>query len=975
MPRGALYCAADPGRHRLPTPSRHGGRARSARSPEAAPAAGAPLASRTRGTRRTRRGPARRQAGSSTARRWPQKPSYESCLLSIRHLEHLLQPASVAVFGPCDQHGSVAATVWRSLRAGGFRGPLHAVNRPLAQREGPPAYPDLAALPEAPALAVICTPPEDVAPLVATLGQRGTRAALVMSGGLSAEQKQATLDAARPHLLRVLGPNSGLLVSPHLGLHASLAPTAARAGEVAFVSQSGALVTAVLDWGHARGVGFSRLVSLGEGCDVDVGDLLDWLAADGRTRSILLYLESVADARKFMSAARAAARFKPVVVVKAGRAGAGARAAASHTGALAGEDLVFDAAFRRAGMLRVDTLAELFAGAETLAHFGRHLGETLTVMTNGGGAGVLAADAAAAAGVPLAPLPAAALAPIDALLPAHTRRENPLDIGGDAPFDRYRVTLEALLRADPGAALLFMHAPTALVRSEDIARACLPLLKTERQRVMTCWLGDAAVADARALTVASGVADYETPEEAVRAFAMLGTYRRNQRQLLEVPSATPPVQPDRVAASALIAAQLAAGGGWLDADACTAMLRAYRIPTAPTRAAAADPEAAVAAAESLGWPVALKIRSPDLPHKSDVGGVVLGLADAPALRAAAQAMLARVHTLKPEARLDGFTVQPMVRRPRAEELIVGAHVDPVFGPVVLFGAGGTAAEVVADRAVALPPLNGPLARELISRTQIARRLSGYRDRPPANLDAVCGVLTAVAQMMADWPDLAELDINPLWADADGVLAVDARIRVAAGAGSGAARFAIQPYPDHLEQRLDWRGVPLVVRPIRPDDGERHMAFVRAVSPEDMRMRFFQVRRELPIAEIARMTQIDYTREMAFIAVRDQDGDGEPDTLGVARAVADPDNVAAEFAVVVRSDLKGTGLGRVLMTRLVDHFRSTGTQRLFGHVLRENDGMAAFMRSLGFHVDHQASDSDALCYVLPLQETEAEPRAA
>lgn len=881
--------------------------------------------------------------------------------MTIRHLDRLLDPRSVAVIGASDREASVGATVWRNLKSGRFQGPVWGVNARRREIGGVPLCASVAELPEAPDLAVICTPAATVPGLVAELAARGTRAAVVMTAGLSAAQKQAMLDAARPSVMRILGPNCLGLITPHLALNASFAHADALPGELAFVSQSGALVTAMLDWANARGIGFSRLVSLGEHADVDFGDLLDWLSGDPHTRAVLLYIESISEARKFMSAARVAARRKPVIVVKAGRAGNGVQAAASHTGAMAGSDIVFDAAIRRAGMLRVDTLGELFTAAETLARLRANRSDSLVVVTNGGGAGVLAADAAAREDVPLAPLSPTLQRALDAALPANWSRGNPVDIIGDAPTTRYVAAVEALLAHAPDSAILFAHAPTAIVPSPAIADALLPLLRQHPDRVLACWLGDQAVAEARSRFSRSGIADFATPEEAVHAFAMLLTYRRHQRLLLEAPPASHGRTPDRAAARALVAAALADGGGWLDAEATRGVLQAYGIPVVPTCAAGTDPNALLHEAQAMGFPVALKIRSPDITHKSDVGGVVLDIADAAALRAAAEAMLARVRTSRPQARVDGFTLQAMARRPQAQELIIGASVDPVFGPVLLFGAGGTAVEVMADRALALPPLNAPLARDLIGRTRVARRLAGYRDHAPADLDGVIGVLVAVSQLLADVPELAELDINPLLADADGVLALDARIRVGAAVG-GAAHFAIQPYPDQLEERVHWQGTEILLRPVRPDDARRHAEFLARLTPEDLRLRFFQARPHLGSSEVARLTQIDYAREMAFVAVRAD----ESETLGVVRAVADPDNEEAEFAIVVRSDLQQHGLGQLLLDKLVRYSREHGTVRLVGWVLAENHGMLALARSRGFVVDGAGSDRDALRLLMPLQ---------
>ncbi len=871
----------------------------------------------------------------------------------------------MAVFGASTRAGRVGSTVWRNLREAAFKGPLYPVNPKHTTLDGERVYARAADLPEAPDLAVLCTPPASVPGLIADLAAIGTRAAIVMTAGLSAEQKTQARAAARPQLLRLLGPNCIGLMTPRLGLNATFAHTDALAGDIAFVSQSGALVTAMLDWARARGIGFSQLVSLGEHIDVDFGDLLDVLASDAHTRAILLYIESINAPRKFMSAARAAARNKPVIVVKAGRAGAGMRAAASHTGAMAGSDMVFDAAICRAGMLRVDTLNDLFLAAQTLARFRGNTSEVLTIMTNGGGGGVMAADAAERAGVPLYAPDEALLNTLDAALPATWSRANPIDVIGDAPAQRYTATLQALLDRPETGAVLFLHAPTAIVASSDIARACAPLLRAQPGRVMGCWLGDAAVAQARAIFTEAGVPDYATPEDAVRGFAMLRTYRRNQLTLLEAPASRESAAPDLAAAGRVIDSVLAGGRELLSEVEAKALLSAYGVPVVHTVAAAPDADAVVAAAREAGYPVVLKILSRDITHKSDVGGVALGLRDEAALRAAMQAMRERVRAARPSARIDGFAVQPMAQRPHAHELIVGAGIDAVFGPIVLFGQGGIAVEQWADRAIALPPLNRALAAELVGRTRVSRLLAGFRDRPPAHAGAIHDTLIAVAQMLADWPQVAELDINPLWADEQGVLALDARVRLAREAPGGSARFAIRPYPAELTQRIHWMGRDLVLRPIRPEDEAQHRAFLERLDPEDVRMRVFYARTELPRSELARLTQIDYEREMAFIATERQP-DGSQQTLGVVRAITDPDNSDAEFAIVVRSDLKGQGLGRLLMNKIIAYARSRGTRRLIGDVLHENAGMLALARASGFTIDKAGADAGVVHIVQPLQ---------
>jgi len=863
--------------------------------------------------------------------------------MSIRHLDSLFDPHSVAVIGATDRPGSVGATVWHNLRSGGFSGPLWPVNPARATVGGEPAFASVATLPSAPELAVVCTPPATVVEVIAALGAKGTRAAVVLTAGQSREQKQAMLDAARQHTLRILGPNCLGLLSPHAKLNASFAHTTAAAGSLAFVSQSGALVTAMLDWAGGRGIGFSHCVSLGEHGDVDFGDMLDWLASDARTRAVLLYIESIEAPRKFMSAARAASRNKPVLVVKAGRSPQGQAAAASHTGALAGSDLVYDAAIRRAGMLRVDTLQELFDAAETLSHFRGKLPsggawQELTVVTNGGGAGVMAADAAAVAGVPLASLADTTLQKLNAVLPANWSRANPIDIIGDAPVERYVQTLQTLLATPDSGTLLFMHAPTAIVPSASIAQAILPVLQAHPGRTLACWLGDAAVRPARQAFQAAGIPCHDTPEDAVQAFSRLVTYRQNQDQLMEAPPARSngPAM-DLAAVRHQVDEVLASGREWLNEPEAKLLLAACGIPVVGAQVVGADAEAAVAAARAMGYPVVIKLLSPQITHKSDVGGVALDLQHDDAVRHAATTMLERVARLRPDATFSGFTVQSMVQRPQALELIVGASIDALFGPVLLFGQGGTSVEVVADRALALPPLNAPLARALI----------------------------AVSELLAAEPRIAEIDINPLLADAKGVIALDARVRVSAAGPGGAGHFAILPYPSELAEQQDWQGRTLTLRPIRPEDEAQHLAFLEKLNPADIRMRVFYSRRSIERTELARLTQIDYEREMAFVATVPLPGGGE-ETLGVARAVADPDNLTAEFGVIVRSDILGGGLGRRLMHKLIGHFRQRGTQRMVGEILHENSRMLQLAQSLGFKVQPRALGDDTQKVVLDLQ---------
>ncbi|WP_086466248.1 bifunctional acetate--CoA ligase family protein/GNAT family N-acetyltransferase [Oceanibaculum nanhaiense] len=884
--------------------------------------------------------------------------------MSVRNLEHLFKPASVALIGASTRAGSVGAVVARNLFNAGFKGPVMPVNPKHRAVEGVLAYPDVASLPLTPDLAVICTPPDSVPGLIAELGARGTKAAIIITAGLGAPDhngngnggtlRQAALDAAKPHLLRIVGPNCLGIMAPGTGLNASFAHIAPRAGDIAFVTQSGAMVTAVLDWAAARSVGFSHFVSLGDMADVDFGDMLDYLAADPGTRAVLLYIEAVTDARKFMSAARACARLKPVIIIKAGRHAEGARAAASHTGALAGSDAVYDAAFRRAGALRVYEMRELFDAVETLATARPPQGERLAILTNGGGPGVLATDALIDFHGTLAELAPETMARLDAALPATWSRGNPVDIIGDAPPARYAEALKALL-ADPNSdAVLVLNCPTAVADSTEVARAIIDAAAGSKRTLLTNWLGDPAAAEARHLFTEQRIPTYATPEQAVRGFMDLVQFRRNQALLMETPPSLPEnFVPDRDRAGKILGAVLAEGRDWLSESEAKEVLAAYQIPVVPTRIARTPAEAATHAEEMAG-PVALKILSPDITHKSDAGGVALNLETPEEARLAAETMLATIRRRQPKARLEGFTVQPMIRRTHAHELIVGMTDDRQFGPVLLFGQGGTAVELLDDKALALPPLNMKLAHETMAETRIIRLLRGYRDRPAADLDAIALTLIKISQLVCDFAEIAELDINPLLADEKGVIALDARIRVAKPERSGTARLAIRPYPQELEQEMVVRdGSRYAVRPIRPEDGPALQALFARLAPEDIRMRFFSPLKSLPPALAARLTQIDYDREMALIAspiLSPTPGHGqapEAEISAVVRISCDPDNERAEYAILVRSDLKGRGIGYGLMNLIIAHARQRGIREVFGDVLRENQPMLQLCRDLGF----------------------------
>ncbi len=741
------------------------------------------------------------------------------------------------------------------------------------------------------------------------------------------------------------------------------------AGDLAVISQSGAITAGLVEWSVAHAIGFSAVVSLGDKIDVDFGDLLDFFALDGGTRAILLYIEAINDARKFMSAARAAARIKPVVVIKSGRHALGAKAAQTHTGALAGSDAVYDAAFRRAGLLRVLDLDELFAAAETLGRVKPFSGKRLAVLTNGGGIGVLAVDRLADLGGTLAAISAPTMQRLDALLPPIWSRANPIDIAGDADAARYAGAFEHVLADPENDAVLVMNVPTALASAEDSAASVAAVARAYRERIVrpkpifAVWVGSSP--EVTETFESAGIPSYATESDAVRGFTHLVRYREGLDALMATPPNLPrDFKPDVASARAVVTEAVAratsGGQAWLDPLEITRLLAAYDIPMTPALLARDPAEAAVVAAPLLreGGTVVAKILSPDIVHKSEVGGVRLNLTSESAVREAVAGILARARELRPDARITGVTIHPMVVRPKARELIAGLADDPTFGPVIVFGAGGTAVEVVADKALALPPLDLVLARDLVARTRVSRVLAAYRDVPAADLEAVTLILVKLAQLAADLPEVRELDLNPVLADENGVVAVDARVAVAAvTAGSrptGHPRLAIRPYPQEWERQAVLKdGTAILVRPVRPEDEPLYGPFFAAVTAHDLRLRFFAPIKEFGHSFVARLTQIDYSRAMAFVALEQASGQ----LLGVVRMHADANYESGEYAVLVRSDLKGRGLGWLLMRMIIDYARSEGLARIEGQVLNENTTMLEMCRELGFTIAPDPRDAD------------------
>jgi acetyltransferase len=888
-------------------------------------------------------------------------------------LQTILAPKRIAVFGASDRKHSLGQVVFANLRTEAFDGELHPINPRHERVQGLRAWPDLDSLGRSVDLAVIATPADAVPDILRQCGKHGVEGAVVLSAGFGEtgdagrRRERELLEVAREERIRLIGPNCLGVMRPGSGLNATFSKNRATDGNLALVSQSGAICTAVLDWAETQRIGFSAVLSMGNAVDVDFGDVLDFLALDRQTRSILLYIEGVRDARDFMSGLRAAARMKPVIVVKPGRTSASSQAAMSHTGSLVGADDVFDAALERAGAVRAGTITQLFAAARALSETRRVGGNRLAIVTNAGGPGVMACDRAAEIGVDLAELSDATIAKLDEALPAHWSHGNPVDVLGDAGVDRFEAAIAACLADDGVDGLVAMLTPQAMTDATGVAGATAELAAGARKPLLACWMGEARVQEAREKSAEARLPNFRTPEAAVEAFGYLAAYQRNQRLLLQVPG--PLVDRSRTdleTARAIIEGALAERRNLLSTMESKAVLRAFRIPVTQT-AQADDAGEALVLAGNLGYPVVMKIDSPDITHKSDVNGVRLDLETADQVRSAFRRMVDDARRLQPDARIRGVTVERMHKSNFGRELMIGVIRDPVFGPVISFGSGGTSVEVLRDRAVALPPLDEVIIEGMVARTRVARTLKRFRNMPAVDEEALEQVLLRVSEMVCELPEIREMDINPLIIDERGLVAVDARIKVdLAEPGSDRyAHMAIHPYPADLVGHYHTAdGTRLTIRPIRPEDAKIEQEFVRRLSPESRYFRFMQAVSELTPQMLVRFTQIDYDREMALIAVR-EDEDGGELQVAVARYTVDPDRKGCEFALTVADEWQGQGIGYHLMSELMEVGRSRGLDRIHGEVLASNHNMMGLMKRLGFEIRTSPDDADLKLVSHPL----------
>jgi acetyltransferase len=878
--------------------------------------------------------------------------------MKAHRLESIFNPRSVAVVGANEDAESVGGRVFHNLTTDGFAGPVIPVHPKHETVSGQKCYGALGDIERAVDLAVIAVPARVVVDIIRECGERKIGAAIILSAGFgeagdAGKSLETRLeDTAHRAGVRFVGPNCLGVMRPVSRFNATFLSASAPKGRLALVSQSGALCAAIVDWATPHHLGFSTIVSLGNAVDVDFGDILDYLASDPESDAILLYVEGIKDARAFMSGLRVAARAKPVIVLKAGREVSGSKAASTHTGALVGSDDVFDAALERAGVVRAMTFGQLFAAAEILSSSKRVKGNRLAIVTNGGGAGVLATDRAEELGVAMAELQDSTLAALDAALPAYWSHGNPVDILGDAGPEEYAKAIEACLADGNVDGLLAMVTPQAMTEPDAAAEALIEAARAHKSKpVLACFMGEVRVAGARETLSSNGIPDFTTPERAVEAFSYLARYKINQELLLQTPGplADDRKPPDADGARMIVEAALAEGRTMLSDMESKAVLSAFRISCSRTIEAESASEALVAA-ETLGFPVAMKISSPQISHKSDVGGVRMGLMTGQDVRAAFEQLVAGVKEARPDAEIRGVTVEPMVSGSDYRELMVGVKRDPVFGPVISFGAGGTMAEILRDNAVAIPPLNRVLAGRLIERTRVARLLGPFRKMPAVDRRAVEDVLLRLSELVCELPHIEELDVNPMFAGQSDTVAVDARISVQRPETSPRpyAHMAIHPYPAHLTSNSYLPdGAELTIRPIRPEDAEYEQAFVRSLSREAKYYRFMQTIEELTPEMLVRFTQIDYSREMALVAVvRDS---GPPKQIGVARYVINPDGESCEFAIVVSDERRRQGIGSRLMKGLMEAARAHGLRSIEGEILADNARMLELMKSLGFSI--------------------------
>ncbi len=887
--------------------------------------------------------------------------------MSTYRLEKVFAPKSIVLAGVSHRPDTLGRVVLNNVRLGGFKGNIYLMNPKGGDIDGFSCYKTIADLPEVPDLMIVTAPAAAVPSLVDEAGRKGISGIVVMTVGAGENPKSFEAEirkAARPHGIRVLGPNCIGLLAPAVGLNASFAATNIVAGDLALISESGAIASAVVEWAARRNIGFSAVVSLGDKADVDFGDCLDYFATDRYTRAILLYVENIQIARKFMSAARLAARSKPVVVVKSGRYDNHNQQTDTNSAVLADQDSVYDAAFRRAGLLRAYDLDELFAAAETLCHQKPFKGNRIAVLTNGRGLDILAMDRLKDLGGVKAELSPETIEKLNEVLPTAWSHTNPVDIINDADAERYSKALEILLADDANDAVLVMNVPTAFSLAQTTARAVVETVRKDRvasyrkKAVFVAWLGSDV--ESMAIFDTAGIPHFDTEADAIRGMMHLVHYREAIDALMETPENLPAdFIPNASIGRDIVHRAVAEKRTWLEPVEIYQLLRAYAIPSAPTTLAANEAEAVAAARPHLqqGFAVAVKLLLVDPSYKRNIKTLLLNLATEQAVYAGVQKLLNDARNAHPKIQIKGVTVQPMIHRSAARNALAGIADDPVFGPVIVVGRGGAAAEIVNDKAIGLPPLDMKLAQDMISRTRLADRLKAYEDVPAADENALALTLVKLSQMAADLPEIRQLDLNPILVNADGVMVVDAKVKLAPlsvpHSGSN-PRFAVRPYPKEWERTLTLKGGrSFFIRPVRAEDEELYLEFFKHVTPDDLRMRFFASIRDFSHTFIAQLVQIDYSRAIAFVAIDQETGQ----MAGVVRIHADANFETGEYAILLRSDMKGFGLGRSLMGLMIEWAKAESVRFVKGQVLRENKAMLDICRHMGFGIATDPNDPD------------------
>lgn len=893
--------------------------------------------------------------------------------MAPHYLNRFFTPKTVAIVGASERPDSVGHRLLLNMQEAGFKGGLYPINNKHEQLSGLKAYPDILAVPDDIDLVVIATPALSVPGIMRQCGEKGVTSVIIITAGFSElgeegkRLEQEVLDIAHRYSIRIIGPNCLGVIRPGGQLNATFGDGVVKDGNLALLSQSGAVCTAILDWAGTQDIGFSTVVSMGAAADIDFGEVLDYLATDSKTTGILMYVEGIHDARRFLSGLKAAARLKPVILIKSGRHEAGCKAAMSHTGAMVGGDSVFNAAIERAGVVRPYSITELFSAARVLANNYVVNNNRLAIITNAGGPGVMSTDRAEDVGIKIAELGTASIDALNAVLPTHWSHANPIDILGDATSERYQQALDICLKDDNIDGVLVILTPQAMTNPTQVAECIIKGAKTSKKPVLASWTGGTKVQAGRNLFANSNVAHFNTPEVAVDAFSFLAKYAQNQILLKQIPSpANEQTPPDVTGARLIIERVLSEGRQVLTTQESKAILAAFHIPVNQTIKVTSAKDAMIAA-ETMGFPVVLKVNMSEFSHKSDIGGVRLNIGSVQDISRNFIEMETAIKQIDPNIKEVGMTVEPMFHSNSGRELMIGVLRDPVFGPAISFGLGGTMVEIIKDSAVALPPLNAYMVEQMIAKTKAARYLEDFRQLPAVNKKALIDVLLNVSSMVSELPEILELDINPLIVDEHGAIAVDARIKAQVSHQlTRYSHMAIHPYPHELIQHHQLsNGVNITIRPIRPEDAAMEKHFVNRLSEKTKYFRFMQSLQELTPEMLVRFTQIDYDREMAFVVVTEDKN--MPKELGVGRYVRNPDGLSVEFALVVADDCQCLGIGSRLMRTLMQTAKDKGMTFFEAEVLITNSAMISLIKKLGFSIETVSDGNEVVRVIKDLRQ--------